>query len=69
MLNIIADGDRLIFSVCTDLRKGIGQGAEPDIGDHLPGGKSCRGNLEDENASQGHGRPLPCPLEWMPYDK
>ena len=26
-----------------------------------PRGKSCRGHLEDEDDSQGHGRPLPCP--------
>jgi len=40
----------------------IGQGVKPGIGDYLPGGKSCRGHLEDEDDSQGHRRPLPCPL-------
>ncbi len=40
----------------------IGQGVNPGIGDYLPGGKSCRGHLEDEDDSQGHRRPLPCPL-------
>jgi len=36
-------------------------GGESGIGGHIPG-ENRRGHLEEENVSQGHGCPLPCPF-------
>jgi hypothetical protein len=58
----VFDGSYRRGSLRAIIKMKIGQGVKPGIGDYLPGGKSCRGHLEDEDDSQGHRRPLPCPL-------
>src|SRR4030042_3646976 len=55
----------VILQFALIFEKELGRGAKPGIDSHLPRGKNCRGHLEDENDSQGHGRPLPCPLNYL----
>jgi hypothetical protein len=64
-LHITANFDMLILQFALIFEKELGRGAKPGIDSHLPRGKNCRGHLEDENDSQGHGRPLPCPLNYL----